>query len=174
LYTFGFSIGVIKFLLIFFFFFLQYESQLDDYRSIMAKAIADRLAEAFAELMHLKVRQEHWGYAADETMNLDQMLKVKYQGIRPAPGYPTQPDHLEKGTMWKLMKAQDEIGVLLTESMAMMPAASVSGLYLAHSESEYFSLGQISKDQVEDYANRKGMAVAEIERWLSSQLSYDP
>jgi 5-methyltetrahydrofolate--homocysteine methyltransferase len=139
----------------------------------MAEAIADRLAEAFAEVMHTKVRKDLWGYAPDENLSVDDLLKVRYSGIRPAPGYPSQPDHTEKSAMWDIMNVKEDIGVELTESLAMLPAASVSGLYFAHPKSEYFAVGQICKDQVEEYAARKNMPVAECEKWLSTMLSYD-
>jgi 5-methyltetrahydrofolate--homocysteine methyltransferase len=144
----------------------------DDYSYIMAEALADRLAEAFAELLHAQVRKDHWGYAPDESLNADDLLKVKYQGIRPAPGYPSQPDHTEKATMWDLMKCKEEIGVELTESFAMLPAASVSGLYFGGKSAEYFNVGKIEKDQVEEYASRKGMDVATVEKWLGQNLAY--
>ena len=144
----------------------------DDYSYIMAEALADRLAEAFAELLHAEVRKDHWGYAPDESLNAEDLLKVKYQGIRPAPGYPSQPDHTEKATMWDLMKCKEEIGVELTESFAMLPAASVSGLYFGGKSAEYFNVGKIEKDQVEEYASRKGMDVATVEKWLGQNLAY--
>merc|ERR1712186_281172 len=125
----------------------------------MAEALADRLAEAFAEVMHVMVRKEFWGYAPDENLTTEELIKVRYDGIRPAPGYPSQPDHTEKTTMWELMNVKEEIGVELTDSMAMLPAASVSGLYFAHPKSQYFAVGQITKDQVEEYAQRKGMSL---------------
>ena len=124
--------------------------------------------------MHEKVRKEHWGYANDETFNCEDLLKVKYQGIRPAPGYPSQPDHTEKATMWDLMKVHEEIGVELTESFAMLPAASVSGLYFAGKCSQYFNVGKITNDQVKEYADRKGQDFKVAEKWLSPVLSYEP
>jgi len=139
----------------------------------MAEAIADRLAEAFAEKMHVMIRKDLWGYAPDEDLSTEDLIKVKYNGIRPAAGYPSQPDHTEKATMWDLMNVKEEIGVELVESMAMLPAASVSGLYFGHPKSEYFAVGQIAKDQVESYAARKKMPLEECERWLRSSLSYD-
>jgi len=151
----------------------KYKDDGDDYSYIMAEAIADRLAEAFAEVMHVMVRKELWGYAPDENLSTEDLIKVRYNGLRPAPGYPSQPDHTEKETMWKLMDVEKEIGVELTESMAMLPAASVSGLYFAHPESQYFAVGSICKDQIEDYASRKGMPVAAIEKWMRSTLAYD-
>ena len=145
----------------------------DDYSSIMVKALADRLAEAFAERMHQRVRKELWGYAADETLQSRELIEEKYRGIRPAPGYPAQPDHTEKATLFRLIDGE-RIGVKLTESFAMWPGASVSGLYFSHPEAHYFGVGKIERDQVEDYAARKGWTVAEAERWLAPILNYDP
>ncbi|WP_460907621.1 methionine synthase [Spirosoma areae] len=150
----------------------KYERDHDDYNSIMVKAIADRLAEAFAERMHERVRKEFWPYATNETLTNDQLIKEAYQGIRPAPGYPACPDHTEKGTLFNLLDAT-KIGIELTESYAMYPASSVSGFYFSHPESKYFPVGKINKDQVYDYALRKNMPVEEIEKWLSPVLSYD-
>jgi 5-methyltetrahydrofolate--homocysteine methyltransferase len=150
----------------------KYERDHDDYNSIMVKAIADRLAEAFAERMHERVRKEFWPYATDESLSNEELIKEKYQGIRPAPGYPACPDHTEKGTLFELLDA-GKIGIELTESYAMYPASSVSGFYFSHPESKYFAVGKINKDQVLDYAMRKDMPVEEIERWLSPVLSYD-
>ena len=149
----------------------EFEKQLDDYNSILVKALGDRLAEAFAEYLHLKVRKEIWGYASDEVLSNDELIKEKYKGIRPAPGYPACPDHLEKPTIWKLLKVEQEIGVKLTESMAMWPAASVSGYYFANPESKYFGLGKIKKDQLEDYAKRRNINVELAEKWLSPNLA---
>src|SRR4051794_35130614 len=146
----------------------------DDYSSILCKALADRLAEAFAERMHARVRREFWAYAPDETLSTDELILEKYQGIRPAPGYPAQPDHTEKATLFELLDAENTAGVKLTESFAMWPGSSVSGLYLAHPESFYFGVGKIERDQVEDYAARKGWSVAEAERWLAPVLNYIP
>ena len=146
----------------------------DDYSSILCKALADRLAEAFAERMHARVRREFWGYAPDETLSPDDLILEKYQGIRPAPGYPAQPDHTEKATLFTLLDAEKNSGVKLTESFAMWPGSSVSGLYFSNPESYYFGVGKIERDQVEDYAARKGMSVAEIERWLAPILNYIP
>jgi 5-methyltetrahydrofolate--homocysteine methyltransferase len=151
----------------------KYEAEHDDYNSIMVKALADRLAEAFAELMHARVRREYWGYAADESMSNEELIMEKYQGIRPAPGYPACPDHTEKKRLFELLDAEKQIGIQLTESYAMYPASAVSGFYFGHPESTYFGLGKIAKDQVVDYAARKGMALEEIERWLSPVLTYD-
>lgn len=150
----------------------KFEADHDDYNSIMAKALADRLAEAFAEKMHELVRREYWGYAKDEHLSSEDMIKEKYQGIRPAPGYPACPDHTEKWTLFKLLDAEKNTGMYLTESLAMMPASSVSGFYFAHPQSKYFGLGKITKDQVEDYAERKKMNLEEVERWLSPNLGY--
>ena len=149
----------------------KYKASGDDYSEIMAKALADRLAEAFAELLHEKVRKEFWGYAADEALTEQEIIREKYVGIRPAPGYPACPEHTEKGTLFNILKAE-EVGIILTESFAMYPAAAVSGFYFSHPESKYFGLGKISKDQVEDYAQRKGWTIEEAEKWLSPNLSY--
>ncbi|WP_062112784.1 methionine synthase [Aureimonas sp. AU40] len=146
----------------------------DDYAAIMVKALADRFAEAFAERMHEMVRRELWAYAPDERFAPDDLVTEPYAGIRPAPGYPAQPDHTEKVTLFKLLNAEAETGVVLTESYAMWPGSSVSGLYLAHPDSYYFGVAKVERDQVEDYANRKGMAVAEVERWLGPVLNYVP
>jgi 5-methyltetrahydrofolate--homocysteine methyltransferase len=151
-----------------------FESAHDDYNSIMAKALADRLAEALAEMLHKKVRTEYWGYAPDEQTNNDDLIEEKYQGIRPAPGYPACPDHTEKRILFDLLEVEKHTGIMLTENFAMYPAASVSGLYFAHPEAVYFGLGKIGKDQVADYAQRKGMSVEEVERWLAPNLNYDP
>ncbi len=145
----------------------------DDYNAIMAEAIADRLAEAFAECLHKKVREE-WGYGRKEGLSNADLIEEKYRGIRPAAGYPACPDHTEKGPLWNLLDVQKNTGMLITESFAMWPGSSVSGLYFAHPESRYFSLGKIDRDQVEDYAERKGMSVKEVERWLGPNLNYDP
>jgi len=150
----------------------KYEKEFDDYNSIMTKAIADRLAEAFAEKMHELVRKDYWGYATTEDLTNEELIKEEYQGIRPAPGYPACPEHTEKITLFDLLKAEDNAHMHLTESLAMMPAASVSGFYFAHPQSRYFGLNKISKDQVEDYAKRKNMSVETAERWLSSNLNY--
>ncbi|AGK57840.1 methionine synthase [Hyphomicrobium denitrificans 1NES1] len=145
----------------------------DDYSRIIAKALCDRLAEAFAEAMHEKVRKELWGYAKGEKLTNDDLILEKYQGIRPAPGYPAQPDHTEKATLWKLMDVKNSAGIELTESFAMWPGAAVSGLYFAHPDSHYFGVGKIERDQVADYAARKGWTIEETERWLSPVLNYD-
>ena len=145
----------------------------DDYNAIMAEAIADRLAEAFAECLHKRVREE-WGYGCKEGLSNADLIEEKYRGIRPAAGYPACPDHTEKGPLWNLLDVQKNTGMLITESFAMWPGSSVSGLYFAHPESRYFSLGKIDRDQVEDYAERKGMSVKEVERWLGPNLNYDP
>jgi len=150
----------------------EYEDNNDDYNGIMIKAIADRLAEAFAECMHEKVRKELWGYAKDESLDNEELIKEKYQGIRPAPGYPACPDYTEKATLFRLLEATANTGIELTENFAMFPAASVSGWYFSHPESKYFGLGKIDKDQVQDIADRKGMSLEEMERWLSPNLSY--
>ncbi len=145
----------------------------DDYSAIMVKALADRLAEAFAERLHQRVRKELWGYVVDETLSNEALIREEYRGIRPAPGYPAQPDHTEKGTLFKLLEAE-RAGVKLTESFAMTPGAAVCGLYFSHPQSGYFGVGKIERDQVEDYAKRKGWSVEEAERWLASILNYDP
>src|SRR5262245_16213853 len=151
----------------------QFEGDHDDYSSIMAKALADRLAEAFAEMLHKRAREE-WGYGRDENLSHEELVKERYRGIRPAPGYPSQPDHTEKRLLFDLLQAEQGAGVHLTESFAMMPASSVSGLYLAHSDAKYFAIGKIEADQVEEYARRKGMELREVERWLAPNLSYEP
>ena len=152
----------------------KFEAAKDDYSAILLRALADRLAEAFAERMHQLVRQNYWGYAADETLTNEELIKESYQGIRPAPGYPAQPEHSEKATLFKLLDAEDKIGVKLTESYAMWPGSSVSGFYYAHPESRYFGVGKIERDQVEDYARRKGWDMATAERWLAPLLNYNP
>jgi len=152
----------------------RYEEANDDYNAIMIKALADRLAEAFAERMHQLVRTEHWGYAKDEALDNAALIAEDYDGIRPAPGYPACPDHTEKGTLFTLLDAEQRAGIKLTESYAMHPAASVSGLYFSHPESTYFGLGKIERDQIEDYAKRKRIAPEEAERWLAPNLTYDP
>merc|ERR1711935_1243597 len=144
----------------------------DDYNKILAQALADRFAEGFAEALHRDMRVEHWGYAPDEKCNPSDLHKIQYQGIRPAPGYPSQPDHTEKRTMWELLKADKLADIELSESLAMMPAAAVSALVFAHKESSYFSLGEINPDQVKDYAVRKKMSVEEVERWMAPNLAY--
>jgi 5-methyltetrahydrofolate--homocysteine methyltransferase len=149
----------------------EFEKQLDDYNSILVKALGDRLAEAFAEYLHLKVRKEIWGYASDEVLSNEDLIKEQYKGIRPAPGYPACPDHLEKPTIWKLLNVEKEIGVKLTESMAMWPASSVSGYYFANPESKYFGLGKNKKDQLGDYAKRRNISVELAEKWLSPNLA---
>jgi 5-methyltetrahydrofolate--homocysteine methyltransferase len=152
----------------------RFKNANDDYSSILCKALADRLAEAFAERMHARVRREFWGYAPDEKLAADDLILEKYQGIRPAPGYPAQPDHTEKATLFRLLDAENTAGVTLTESFAMWPGSSVSGLYFSHPESVYFGVGKIERDQVEDYAARKGFSVEETERWLAPILNYIP
>ncbi|MFZ1323468.1 MAG: methionine synthase [Ignavibacteria bacterium] len=151
----------------------KYQDDHDDYNKIMMQALADRLAEAFAEMLHKKVRTEFWGYDKNERLENEDLITEKYRGIRPAPGYPACPDHTEKWTLFELLEAEKNTGIKLTESLAMYPASSVSGMYFAHPESKYFGLGKISKDQAEDYAKRKGMTIEETERWLSPILNYD-
>jgi 5-methyltetrahydrofolate--homocysteine methyltransferase len=150
----------------------RFEKQHDDYSSIMIKALADRLAEAFAELLHEKVRKEFWGYAPNENFTAQELVKESYRGIRPAPGYPACPDHTEKIEHFELFEVYPKTGIELTDSMAMFPTAAVSGLYFANPESHYFSLGKINKDQVQDYAKRKGMSLEETEKWLRPNLGY--
>jgi len=149
----------------------EYEKQLDDYNSILVKALGDRLAEAFAEYLHLKVRKEIWGYASEERLSNQDLINEEYKGIRPAPGYPACPDHLEKPTIWKLLNVEQEIGVTLTESMAMWPAASVSGYYFTNPESKYFGLGKIKEDQVIDYAKRRGISTEMANKWLAPNIA---
>ena len=151
----------------------SFDNAHDNYSAILSKSLADRLAEAFAEHLHARVRRELWGYARDEAISVEEMIAEKYRGIRPAPGYPAQPDHTEKATLFRLLAAEETADMALTESYAMTPPASVSGLYFSHPDALYFGVGQIGRDQVEDYARRKEMPVAEIERWLSPILSYD-
>ncbi|MBN3297059.1 methionine synthase [Amia ocellicauda] len=150
----------------------EFEEQCDDYNSIMVKALADRLAEAFAEELHEQVRKDLWGYSQEESLNASDMHRIRYEGIRPAAGYPSQPDHTEKTTMWKLSDLEEKTGIALTESLAMTPAAAVSGLYFSSPKSTYFAVGKITKEQVEDYAQRKEMSTAEVEKWLGPILGY--
>ena len=152
----------------------RFEADNDDYSSIVLKALADRLAEALTEYMHEKVRKDHWGYDQDESLSNDQLIAEKYRGIRPAPGYPACPDHTEKGRLWQLLDVENRIGLELTESFAMFPTAAVSGFYFSHPDSKYFSVGKIARDQVESFARRKDMTIAEAERWLAPNLGYDP
>ena len=150
----------------------HYEADLDDYRSIMVKALADRLAEALAEMMHQRARQL-WGYGSSESFSNEELIAERYRGIRPAFGYPACPDHLPKRRLFELLDAEG-VGIELTESLAMTPAASVSGIYLAHPEARYFTIGRLDRDQVTDYARRSDTPVPEMERWLSPSLGYDP
>ena len=152
----------------------QHERRHDDYRAIMVKALADRLAEAFAERLHERVRREFWGYGSAENLTNDALIREEYKGIRPAPGYPACPDHTEKAALFSLVEATAKTGVKLTESFAMWPAAAVSGFYFSHPESQYFAVGKLGRDQVEDYARRKGMDLATVEKWLSPNLGYEP
>ncbi len=138
----------------------------------MVKALGDRLAEAFAERLHERVRKEFWGYAADESLTNEELIRGRYRGIRPASGYPACPDHTEKAVLWDLLGVEKRTEICLTESFAMMPAASVSGLFFAHPQAHYFGLGQIGRDQILDYASRKGMEIAEVESWLATCLAY--
>ncbi|MBS1738102.1 MAG: DUF559 domain-containing protein, partial [Bacteroidetes bacterium] len=151
----------------------RFQKEFDDYSKIMLQALADRLAEAFAELLHERTRKEFWGYAKNEELSSKELIEEKYAGIRPAPGYPACPDHTEKYKLFELLDATKNAGITLTESLAMYPAPSVCGWYFANPESKYFGIGKIAKDQVEDYARRKNMSVEEVERWLRPQLDYD-
>jgi 5-methyltetrahydrofolate--homocysteine methyltransferase len=151
----------------------RFEATHDDYSAILLKSLADRLAEAMAEALHLRVRREFWGYAPEESLTNEQLVREEYRGIRPAPGYPACPDHTEKGTLWRLLDAEAATGIRLTESYAMYPAAAVSGWYFSHPEARYFAVGTIGADQLEDYARRKGMALPEARRWLSPILGHD-
>lgn len=150
-----------------------YDNAHDDYNKIMVKALSDRLAEAFAEYLHQQVRTKIWGYSPDENLSNDELIREKYQGTRPAPGYPACPEHTEKAKIWQLLDVENRIGMKLTDAYAMWPGASVSGWYFSHSESKYFAVAQIQKDQVEDYAKRRGMSVSEVERWLAPNLGYE-
>jgi 5-methyltetrahydrofolate--homocysteine methyltransferase len=152
----------------------RFEAAHDDYSSIMLKALADRLAEAFAEYMHERVRREFWGYVGDERLSNDELIAEQYRGIRPAPGYPACPDHTEKATLWRLLKPDQNAGMIITESFAMLPTAAVSGWYFAHPGARYFPLGKIDLDQVQNYAARKQISLAEAERWLAPNLGYEP
>ncbi|HLL56614.1 MAG TPA: vitamin B12 dependent-methionine synthase activation domain-containing protein, partial [Rubrobacteraceae bacterium] len=152
----------------------RFEEENDVYNSIMVKALADRLAEAFAELLHRRVRKEFWGYASDENLDPDNLIREEYRGIRPAPGYPACPEHTEKRKLWELLDVEENAGISLTESCAMTPGAAVSGYYFSHPDSRYFGVAEINRDQVSDYAERKGMTLEEAEKWLSPNLSYDP
>jgi len=152
----------------------RFEADHDDYHAILLKALADRLAEAFAEHLHQRVRREFWGYAADENLSNEDLIAEKYHGIRPAPGYPACPDHTEKRTLFDLLQAEKNAGLELTESFAMVPTAAVSGWYFAHPQAVYFNVGKIGRDQVEDYARRKGWSLEEAEKWLAPNLAYTP
>jgi 5-methyltetrahydrofolate--homocysteine methyltransferase len=149
-----------------------FEARHDDYSAIMLKALADRLAEAFTERLHERVRTDYWGYAANEKLSVTELIAEKYRGIRPAPGYPACPDHTEKAALFELLHAADA-GITLTESYAMLPAASVSGFYLSHPDARYFAVGQIGEDQAADYARRKALALDQTERWLAPNLAYE-
>jgi 5-methyltetrahydrofolate--homocysteine methyltransferase len=150
---------------------LKYKDQQDDYNAIMAQAIADRFAEAFAEYLHHRIRTKHWGYASSENLTNEELIKEDYKGIRPAPGYPACPDHLEKLTIWELLKVEETIGVKLTESLAMWPAASVSGYYFANEEARYFGVGKITDDQVRDFAKRKNITLKDARKWLHPSIA---
>jgi 5-methyltetrahydrofolate--homocysteine methyltransferase len=150
----------------------EFEAKNDDYGAIMLKAIADRLAEAFAEHLHYRVRTELWGFVPGESLSSEELIAEKYQGIRPAPGYPACPDHTEKGPLFELLAADRNAGMELTDAFAMLPTASVSGFYFSHPQSRYFAVGKVERDQVADYAHRKGMDLAQAERWLAPILNY--
>jgi 5-methyltetrahydrofolate--homocysteine methyltransferase len=152
----------------------RFRADKDDYNAILLSALCDRLAEAFAEHMHERVRKEFWAYAPGEALTNEQLIAESYRGIRPAPGYPAQPDHTEKGTLFRLLDAENRAGIRLTESFAMWPGSSVSGLYFSHPDARYFGVGKIERDQVEDYARRKGWSIPEAERWLGPLLNYNP
>ncbi|MEA3274450.1 MAG: methionine synthase [Pseudomonadota bacterium] len=152
----------------------EFEADHDDYSALMLKALADRLAEALAEMLHEQVRKRHWGYATDEDLDNGELIDERYQGIRPALGYPACPDHTEKDTLWRLLDVEARTGIWLTESKAMVPTAAVSGLYFSHPDSRYFAVGKVNRDQIEDYAERKGLSVSEVERWLAPNLAYEP
>ncbi|MEW8193856.1 MAG: vitamin B12 dependent-methionine synthase activation domain-containing protein, partial [Candidatus Thiodiazotropha sp.] len=152
----------------------EFEEDHDDYHAIMLKALADRLAEALAEWLHERVRKEYWGYAKNESLSNQQLIAEDYTGIRPAMGYPASPDHTEKELLWELLSVEEHTGIWLTESNAMVPTASVSGLYFSHPDARYFAVGKLNRDQVSDYARRKGRSVAEMERWLAPNLAYEP
>jgi 5-methyltetrahydrofolate--homocysteine methyltransferase len=149
----------------------EYENANDDYNAIMVKALADRFAEAYAEFLHKKVRTEYWGYANQEELSNEDLIAEKYKGVRPAPGYPACPDHLEKKTIWDLLKVEENIGVYLTESLAMFPTAAVSGYYFGSPHAKYFGLGKITEDQLKDYAKRRGCSIQEAKKWLSPNLA---
>ncbi len=149
----------------------EFEKAHDDYNAILFKALADRLAEAFAEKLHQQVRTGYWGYAADENLSNEQLIKEEYRGIRPAPGYPACPEHTEKGPLFDLLDATENTGLELTESFAMWPAAAVSGFYFSHPQSQYFAVAKIGRDQLEDYARRKGWDIATAEKWLAPNLA---
>ncbi|MGZ6778347.1 MAG: vitamin B12 dependent-methionine synthase activation domain-containing protein, partial [Mycobacterium sp.] len=152
----------------------EFKAANDDYSAILLESIADRLAEAFAERMHQRVRKEFWGYQPDEQLDSDALIGEKYVGIRPAPGYPACPEHTEKTTLFQLLDVKERTGIELTESMAMWPGAAVSGWYFSHPQSQYFVVGRLAQDQVADYAKRKGWTLAEAERWLAPNLGYNP
>jgi len=151
----------------------EFEADNDDYQSIMLKVLADRLAEAFAEHMHERVRKEFWAYELNEDLSNDELIREKYRGIRPAPGYPACPDHTEKATLWAMLRPEESAGMTITESFAMLPTAAVSGWYFAHPQARYFSVTRIQQDQVVDYADRKEMDLISTERWLAPILGYD-
>jgi len=149
----------------------KYKDKEDDYNAIMVQAIADRFAEAFAEYLHHRIRTKHWGYSVDENLSNEELIKETYKGIRPAPGYPACPDHLEKETIWALLNVEEKIGVTLTESLAMLPVAAVSGYYFANKEAKYFGLGKITDDQVRDFADRKNITLEKARKWLHPAIA---
>ncbi|MEO7478466.1 MAG: vitamin B12 dependent-methionine synthase activation domain-containing protein, partial [Lysobacteraceae bacterium] len=152
----------------------RFEADFDDYSAILLKALADRFAEALAEYMHRVVRTDLWGFVPDENLSNDELIHEGYRGVRPAPGYPACPDHSEKTTLFALLSAHENTGMVLTDGFAMTPAASVSGYYFSHPRSQYFVVGKLSKEQIEDYAKRKGVSLAQAERWMAANLDYDP
>ena len=153
---------------------MAFKAENDDYSAILLESLADRLAEAFAERLHQRVRTQFWGHAPEESLANEDLIAERYQGIRPAPGYPACPDHTEKQVLWELLDVEAATCIELTDSMAMWPGAAVSGWYFSHPQAQYFVVGRINRDQVEDYASRKGWSLAEAERWLSPNLGYDP
>jgi 5-methyltetrahydrofolate--homocysteine methyltransferase len=152
----------------------EFKKANDDYNAILLESLADRLAEAFAERLHERVRTELWGYAPGEHLDVEELIKERYRGVRPAPGYPACPDHTEKETLWRLLDAERSTGIVLTESYAMWPGASVSGWYFGHPDSRYFAVGRINRDQAADYARRKGWSLQQAEKWLAPNLGYEP
>src|SRR5207237_831806 len=152
----------------------KFAAEQDEYNKIMVQILADRFVEAFAECLHQKTRKEYWGYDKNETLSNEQLIKEEYKGIRPAPGYPACPDHTEKAKLWSLLDVERSAGIRLTESYAMYPTAAVSGWYIAHPQARYFAVGKIDREQLEDYARRKGLTPEEAQRWLAPNLGYEP